>query len=151
MSDHAPDAIVFPPTKPDHSWIMRRISVKTILLVLAAVVLIVGTIATPVILAGLLCLCWPICAIAMLTAAISGRGWIRPFAIAALVPQIWFALALAAWPVHGLAETVVFLLIMYAISVIVGLVASITSCYLDRRSGLVPVPNIPFIRKWLNN
>ena len=86
-----------------------------------------------------------------LVAAIWGRGWIRPFSIFTAIPLAFSAFILGNAPFHHPAEVAVFLGVQLVASIIIGLSGAVSYGYLKRRSGLVPVPNVPFLRKWLFN
>lgn len=126
-----------------------QFSIKTVLIVMTMTAVAVSCIAAPMVPAIVLLIVWPVVAVALLTTAIYGKGWIRPFAIAALLPQLF---ALFSGRFHHDFHGVLFaLVIMYGMSILAGLAGSITHCYLSKRSGKVPVPNVPFLRNWLSN
>lgn len=84
-------------------------------------------------------------------ATISGRGWIRPFAIIVGLYLIGLAFALTTMHLNGPEEFAIIELINMAIATVTGMSGAVFHSYLLRRNGMVPVPNLPFVRKWLIN
>ena len=85
-----------------------------------------------------------------LTATIYGRGWIRPFAIGCGA-----TLLLGFYWVYGApfsqGEAIIYGLIQILTSVVAGFFGAASHGCLKRRMGVIPIPNIPFVRKWLVN
>ena len=84
-----------------------------------------------------------------LIAMIYGRGWIRPFAI--LCGVSLFCFFFVSLNIRRADEMLFFLLIQFAGSVFVGVCGAAAHGFLKKRSGVVPIPNIPFVRNWLHN
>lgn len=129
----------------------RQFSVRSLLVLTTICCAILAGIACPplfVIGAVLALLALSIfCVIAM----IYGRGWIRPFSILCGVSLFCFFITSLNMRIHGPGEASLFFLIQLAGSMFVGLCGATAHGFLKKRSGIVPIPNIPFVRSWLHN
>jgi O-antigen/teichoic acid export membrane protein len=85
------------------------------------------------------------------TASFYGRGWIRPFSILTSVCLLLGVPIVISGPIHGPGEACVAMLVLLVVAASVGIVGAATHGFLGRRFGIVPVPNIPFLRHWLIN
>lgn len=77
-----------------------------------------------------------------------GRGWIRPFAICAIIPHIGtvgaVVLSLGSEPFPNFLATMFY-------GLIAGITGTAVYCHLERVDGVVPVPNLPILRDWFTN
>ena len=140
----------FQPIKPHSNAKRWQFSVRSMLIGMTLAATILAMIVAPVlgffVLMGI-----GFCAAVFLTCSIFyGRGWIRPFAITGIIPLLILPFTLASAP-GSPEEFCVITLVFYAISIFTGLSGAAAHGFLKRRSGIVPVPNIPIIRNLLSN
>lgn len=89
--------------------------------------------------------------ICCVVAAFYSRGWIRPFGILCGTSLVLtFMLLIASNPPGPLEVAVVLLLSLFA-SVAIGFFGAAVHGYLKKRVGIVPIPNIPILRRCLYN
>ena len=140
---------VSPPVKP----VTRRfqVSIKGIMIATAIIAAIIGLSIAPEIAAFGLMIFHVVAISFAIIAAISGRGWIRPFAIIFGLYLVGLAFAMFTMRVHGPEEFVILELINMSVAILAGICGALFHSYLLRRGGYVPVPNLPWIRKWLVN
>ena len=83
------------------------------------------------------------CVPAILGIAIwKGRGWVRAFAICAFVPHLSL--------IFDMFERADSLQSAFR-GALAGIAGATCHSYLERREGIAPVPNLPFIRNWFSN
>ena len=80
-----------------------------------------------------------------------GRGWIRPFALLCGTSLFLFFLAMFNMRIHGPEEACVFFAMQFFGSVFVGICGAAAHGFLKQRSGIVPVPNVPYLKNFLHN
>jgi hypothetical protein len=127
-----------------------QFNIKAILATTTACCLLLAMATVPPLLAIVLTLFHLAAAIAMVTAAIYGRGWIRPFSILAGISLAIGFLMILAEPMPAGAAGIA-LLFNLAISMAVGLCGAVFQGYLVRRGGFIPIPNLPLLRDTLVN
>jgi uncharacterized membrane protein YgdD (TMEM256/DUF423 family) len=86
-----------------------------------------------------------------LIAAFYGIGWIRPFGILCGTSLLIGFLMLMASNPPGPVEVAIMLAILMFLSVVIGFFGAAVHGFLRRRVGIVPIPNVPFLRDWLYN
>ena len=144
------DAIeaVAPVKKASRSW---QFSVRGLLILMTLCCAVLAMIAYPpiLIIAEILALIG--LAIFCVTAIIYGRGWIRPFAL--LCGTSLFLFFVTMWNIHiyGPEAAIMFFSIQLFGSVFVGICGAAAHGFLKQRSGMVPVPNVPWLKHWLHN
>ena len=141
--------VVSPPVKPA----ARRfqISIKSIMIATAGVgIIVAGCLAPPVAAIALLTIHAALIACSII-AAISGRGWIRPFAMTFGLYLIGFAFFLVAMRLPGPEAVAIIEIVNLVVATAVGFLAAMFHGFLARRNGLIPVPNVPILRRWLVN
>ncbi|QEG23747.1 hypothetical protein [Mariniblastus fucicola] len=84
-------------------------------------------------------------------ASFYGRGWIRPFSILCIGTLLLLTLSFFNMNIRHPGEAAVFFLIQFFASVAVGLCGAATHGFLKQRFGVVPIPNIPFLKRFLFN
>ena len=127
-----------------------QISIRGLMILTALIGLIAGAIAVPPVFAVLSVVAFLLISPFLLTLAIFGRGWIRPFAIGGLVPHVvTYLLCYAA--MRSPESVLVTFAISIGATIAFGLVTACGYGWLRRSGGLVEIPNIPFIRNWLTN
>ncbi len=137
-----------PPLKVARRW---QISVRSLLIFVTACCVVIAMFAFPPLAIISLLLALSGLTIFCLTASIYGRGWIRPFAVLTVAAISIGTLLILNTHVHGPGEFFVALLIMLVVAPSIGILAAATHGFLLRRIGIVPVPNVPFLRNWLSN
>lgn len=141
--------VAMPPVKTRRAtW---QFSIRSMFVVVSGFALVCAMIAFPPVAVVALILTQIAVSIFTITAAIFGRGWIRAFAIITTLSMLaGFGFMLAA-PIHHPLEMFVIGSIQLFLSCFIGFCGAATHGYLKRRSGIVPVPNVPFVRDWLMN
>ena len=135
------------PVKEVQRW---QFSTRALLVLMTVCCAIMTVVVVPPI--GIIVLSLVAIALAMFcpVAAIYGRGWIRPFSIATGVSLIFsFFISLEASP-DG-AELLIVLFMLLVGSIFIGMCSAAMHGFLKRRLGVVPIPNVPFLRDWLWN
>ena len=139
---------VAPVKKTSRSW---QFSVRGLLILMTLCCAVLAMIACPpiLIIAEILALIG--LAIFCVTAIIYGRGWIRPFAL--LCGTSLFLFFVTMWNIHiyGPEAAIMFFSIQLFGSVFVGICGAAAHGFLKQRSGMVPVPNVPWLKHWLHN
>ena len=128
-----------------------QVSIKTMLLATAMIALLVGMLTIPELAAVSLFCVHVILVACCIVAAVSGRGWIRPFSILCgiyLIGAMFFLLGVNRIRPGEMAFSE---LVNLGIAMIVGTSGSVAHSYLVRRGGYVPVPNLPLLRDWMVN
>jgi hypothetical protein len=151
---YSPNDFTYQPVKPSEQRHSRwwQFNLKTMLITVTAIAVFFGFVVAPGIPAIILTAGYVVSTIGLVIAAFYGKGWIRPYSICGLVPMAGFALmTLVDFPFRGPEQLVIGLIILFVITNLVGLTGAVTHGFLSRRSGFVPVPNIPFLRDWLSN
>ena len=78
-----------------------------------------------------------------------GRGWLQAFAAGAMLPHLAGYLVLTvgreSW------EVVFEFVVLVLISCVAGVAAAAWHGVLAQHKGMLPVPNLPFIRDWFTN
>lgn len=141
--------VVSPPVKPA----ARRfqITIKSIMIATAIVAVTIALSMAPVVAAIALMATHGILLCFAVIAAISGRGWIRPFAIIFGLYLIGLAIAMFGMHLPGPEAVAIVEAINLVVATIAGFCGAIFHSFLLKRNGYMPVPNIPFIRRWLVN
>lgn len=130
-------------TDSDGSWGPFSLRGLMILVTIFSVMLVL--IAVPMAFAALYVGLTGILAIAIW----EGRGWIRAFAVGALLPHLsGYLLALAS---RRPSDLVAMLLVVIVVSCVSGIAAAAFRTALARHSGTLPAPNLPLLRDWLTN
>ena len=131
-----------------------QFSIKTLLIATTVIAILLGLAMVPnvvaIVAAAAIIFLYPACITACVTAAISGRGWVRPFSIAAgiyLIVAGFILMSTNGPPIAWL----VFSFINLAISFCIGLCTAIVHGFLAKRKGIIPVPNVWLLRNWLHN
>ncbi len=137
-----------PPVKSVRYWQVRVRSLVKFAVVCCAMI---AMIAFPPLALISLMLATTAMGIFCVTASFYGRGWIRPFSVLTSVCLLLGVPILISGPIHGPGEACVAMLVLLVIAPSVGLVGAATHGFLGKRFGIVPVPNIPFLRRWLIN
>lgn len=78
-----------------------------------------------------------------------GRGWCQAFAVGAIAPHV--AGIFAMFNTSGPIEATFLFLAVELVACIAGVGSAAYHGFLIRRQGKLPVPNLPFIRKWFTN
>ena len=143
----------FKPTPPTKAAVARtfQFSIKTLLIATTVVAVFFAMAIFPPFAVITLLIAYTAIIFACIVTAFSGRGWIRPFAISSGMYLLVAALVLMNSHFPGPFAVFMLLLINLAIAIFIGLCAATTHSFLTRRGGMVPVPNIPFLRNWLHN
>lgn len=139
---------VAPVKKSSRSW---QFSMRGLMILMTLCCAVIAMMACPplFVIAGILSLV--ALSIFCVVAMIYGRGWIRPFSILCSITLFVFFFAMFNVRLHGPESAGLFFLIQFAGSVFVGLSGSAAHGLLKKRSGLVPIPNVPLLRSWLHN
>ena len=140
---------VSPPVKPN----LRRfqVSIKTLIVATAMFAVILAFMMQPAIAAFTLMLAHAILVGLSIIASISGRGWIRPFAIVLGTYLIVLGFVQMNLPHSGPAEFAVVEIINLVLASICAFAGAAFQSFLARRDGFIPVPNLPFLKHWLVN
>ena len=80
-----------------------------------------------------------------------GRGWIRPFALLCGTSLLIFFLAMWNTHIGGPEDACFFLAFQFFGSVFIGICGAAAHGFLKQRSGVVPIPNVPYLNKFLHN
>lgn len=143
----------YPPRKasqPQKRW--WQFGLKSVLIAITVFSILMSCAVAPVIPAIGFSIVGMAYVMALVIAATYGKGWIRPYAICALIPTGFsLFLSVSQLPIRWPQEYLVFLLITFLLANIIGFSGAITHGFLSRRSGKVPVPNVWFLRNWLSN
>lgn len=86
---------------------------------------------------------------AIATSILCARGWFRAFSCGAAIPHILLYPIMFSGP--GAEEFLAAMFALFIASVVAGGIAAITHGFFARRGGLLKVPNVPLLRKWLTN
>ena len=86
-----------------------------------------------------------------LVAVFYGRGWIRPFAMICGTSLLLFFMVMSTVHIGGPEDAFFFLTFQFFGSVFVGICGAAAHGFLKQRSGVVPIPNVPFLKNWLHN
>jgi hypothetical protein len=141
--------VAMPPVKLRRSvW---QFSMRSMLIVVTGFALICAMIAFPPLAVVALVMTQIAVSIFTITAVIFGRGWIRAFAIIASISMLIGLGVMMTAPLHHPLEVFVIGSIQLFLSCFIGFCGAAAHGYLKRRSGYVPVPNVPFLRDWLVN
>ena len=90
-------------------------------------------------------------AIFCLVAVFYGRGWIRPFALLCGISLFLFFVTMFNMRIGRPEDAVIFFAMQFFGSVFVGICGAAAHGFLKQRSGVVPIPNVPFLKNWLHN
>ena len=124
----------------------RQFSLRSLMIGMTIVCVVCAMVAIPALLAisyGLIH--------AALTSAIAitiwkGRGWIQAFSVGAIFPHVGgFLIALSS------SDPIVLCFVFELVAVVAGIAAAAYHGFLVRRKGILPVPDLPYIRDWLTN
>ena len=137
------------PVKPTPRTI--QFSIKSLMIVTTVFAVIVGLCMFPPAAAIALVAFYTAVVTACIVASVAGRGWIRPFAILTGLYLMAAIFVLFNVNIHSPFEFMLLVLINLGIGGFIGMCGSIAHGFLARRGGIVPVPNIPLLRKWLHN
>lgn len=139
---------VAPVKKASRSW---QFSVRGLLILMTLCCAVLAMIACPpiLIIAEILALIG--LAIFCVTAIIYGRGWIRPFALLCGTSLLLFFVTMWNIHIYGPEAAIMFFSIQLFGSVFVGICGAAAHGFLKQRSGMVPVPNVPWLKHWLHN
>ena len=148
---HSGESIYYPtaPVKPHRRAL--QISIRTLLIATAIVAAIIGLSLAPPIAAVLLAVTHATLLGCALIAAISGRGWIRPFAIIFAIYLSGLAFFAVATHLPGPGAFAIFEVVNFLIATVISTSGAVFHSYLVKRNGYLPAPNLPFLRKWLAN
>ena len=86
-----------------------------------------------------------------LIAMIAGRGWIRPFSIFTAISLVAGFFLIVTGPIHSPEVACVALNINLIVACVIGFTGAIFCGFFQRRSGVMPKPNVPYLRDWLVN
>ena len=139
---------VAPVKKSSRSW---QFSMRGMMILMTLCCAVIAMIACPSLFVIAAILSLVALAIFCVVAMIYGRGWIRPFSILCSVSLFVFFIAMLNMRFYGPESEGLFLLIQFAGSVFIGLCGSAAHGFLKKRSGVVPIPNVPLLRSWLHN
>jgi len=136
------------PVKKSQRW---QFSVRSLLILMSlccafltcCVVPPIGAIAMMIMAACLAVFC--------VVAAFYGRGWIRPFGIVCGISMVPSFVAFMSSHIHSAGEATLVMLMLAAICMATGLLAATVHGLLKKRFGIVPIPNVPFLRDCLYN
>lgn len=142
-------AQAMPPVKVRSRF--AQFSVKALLILLSVCCVLMAMAVLPPLAVIVLSLSSLATAVFCVTAAIFGRGWIRPFAILAGISLIIGFVMIVAAPFHHPAEVAIAMGVNLLMASFVGFSASLTHGFLKRRGGVVPIPNVPFVRDVFSN
>ena len=127
-----------------------QFSAKTTLIVAALVATVFGAIVVPLLFALIFAVLYLAASAVLMTSVFCSKGWFRAFSIGALVPHAAAYLFLVDG-LRGPGELLFAIGCSVIASILVGGIAAITQGYLSRRGGLIRVPNVPLLKKWLTN
>lgn len=136
------------PVKPRRTW---QFSVRGLMILMTLCCAVVAMFAFPplFVIAGILALI--ALSIFSVVAMFYGRGWIRPFSIICSTSLMLFFLASFGMHIHGPEEACLYFAVQFFGSVFVGFCGAAAHGFLKKRSGIVPIPKIPFLKNWLHN
>ena len=139
---------VAPVKKARRSW---QFSVRGLLILMTLCCAGVAMIACPPILVIAEILALIGLAIFCVTAIFYGRGWISPFALLCGTSLLLFFVT--SWNIYlnSPEAAIMFYSIQIFGSVFVGICGAAAHGFLKQRSGVVPIPNVPWLRHWLHN
>ena len=134
---------------PSHpAW--RQFSLRTLMIAVTVLCVLFALAVAPPLLALVMAAMY-FAGTGILAIAIwQGRGWIRAFAVGAMLPHVMgYLIALviresAQWFIMSL-------LLIVVVTCVSGIAAAAFHGVLARRGGELPVPNLPLLRSWLTN
>jgi len=128
-----------------------QFSVRALMILTTLCCVVIAMVAFPplFVIAGILALI--ALSIFSVIAIVYGRGWIRPFSILCGISLLLFFIAFCNMHIGGPEEACIFFLFQFFGSVFVGFCGAAAHGFLKHRSGVVPIPRVPFLRNWLHN
>lgn len=141
----------FEPVAPVKVTRKPQFSIRTLLIATTLASIGICFVLFPPIAAIALAIVYGAFVTACIVAAISGRGWIRPFAIVTALYLIVATFVLISSHIPGPVAFLILMGLNLVIGCTLGICAAVIQGFFARRGGVVPIPNVPFLRDWLYN